>query len=243
MLVESVIRKIRKLLETAEHQETNENLAAAAAAKARELLSKYNLSLAEIKAEDVQDTLQVGPHGYVMGKKVPRWCQYLSSQVAEVFDCFVYISTLRGTRQKTLIFVGTEADGQVAVYTFEYLVRELLRLYERSKDDLKQWFPDRSLQTMRTDYLNGATSRVNELLREHHQAIKQREQEQCSALVVYKKNSLEKYLKNLHLRKQQNSKRRDDYAVYSKGYSDGKQIKIREGVASTRNEHTRLGRA
>ena len=57
MTREQVVSKVRKLFELS--NSSNENEAALAAAKARELLSRYNLSMADLPTDDIKTAVSV----------------------------------------------------------------------------------------------------------------------------------------------------------------------------------------
>lgn len=115
-----IIGKIRKLIELS--QSNNEHEAASAAAKAQILLSKYNLSMAEIDTND--ESLKARRVGQKTCKRLDSWAHILARGVSKAFDCDYYHSATTGTT----VFVGVGADPEVCGYTYDYLRKKLSRL-------------------------------------------------------------------------------------------------------------------
>jgi hypothetical protein len=122
MTKEEVLSKVRKLFELS--NSPNENEAALAAAKARELLARYNLSIADLPTDDANSTLTPTEISVCLGKAVRIWLKGLLLHVAEGFDC-QHILRRRYGRDTVLSFIGTPADAEVAIYTFRFLYRQL----------------------------------------------------------------------------------------------------------------------
>src|SRR5208337_2121204 len=119
---EEVLSKVRKLFELS--NSPNENEAALAAAKARELLARYNLSIADLPTNDANSTLAATEASVRVGKAVRIWVKGLLIHVAEGFDC-QHIIRRRHCSDTVLSFIGTPADAEVAIYTFRFLYRQL----------------------------------------------------------------------------------------------------------------------
>lgn len=117
---EQTIEKIKKLLRLS--KSNNEHEAALAAARAQELLSKYNLDEAEFVEQEIpKEAGMASVHNVV--KKPASWVFLLASSVAGAFDCKYYHSS-RGL----VVFVGVDCDHEVASWTFAYLYRSINRL-------------------------------------------------------------------------------------------------------------------
>ena len=71
MTKEEVVSKVRKLFELS--NSANENEAALAAAKAREFLSRYNLSMADLPTDDMTRVIAATEACVQVGKVVHNW--------------------------------------------------------------------------------------------------------------------------------------------------------------------------
>jgi hypothetical protein len=151
-----LIDRVRKLLNLA--ASANEHEAAAAAAKAHELLAQYNLSLADV-GEDA-GTPGATKSRTKTRKKLESWAFDLAKHVSEAFDCDYYH---RGDGQTT--FVGVGADAEVCAWTYGYLYKTLLRMasgYMREK----WYYTSKAQRQMRASYLLAATLVVGKRLKE-----------------------------------------------------------------------------
>ena len=84
---EKVYDKVRKLL--ALSTSPNEHEAALAAERARELLDKYQISLAEVDSAEFTEIIE--GEGIKTGYSSPRqWLHTLAMSTAKAFDCKVY---------------------------------------------------------------------------------------------------------------------------------------------------------
>jgi Protein of unknown function (DUF2786) len=125
----TVIDRIKKLLALHGRETTNEHEAALAAAKAEELLRKYNLDIGVAEDPDrqraekrISDSLgiRVSPYKYTLASAMD--CQ---------FDVEHYISSHWMDRgyEKCLVFLGLPANVEAAVITHSYLCATVEALY------------------------------------------------------------------------------------------------------------------
>lgn len=122
-----ILEKIRKLLALSESP--NEHEAALAAARARALLDKYDLSMDEvdIKAEEVLlHTVSTGT------RKPYPWMGHLAADVGYAFNCRVFRA------MGSMIFCGIVSDTKVAEYVYVYLLRTVRRLHKEHKATLEK---------------------------------------------------------------------------------------------------------
>jgi len=224
-----IIDKIKKLLALSESP--NENEAAAAVVKARELLDRHNLTLAEVETLTAEDPLIIRARMGTGYKHLPVWLIYLGAVVEKPFDCVALHSS------GELSFCGTETDAEVALYTFTYLYRAIWDCWLIHREELKadqRWKRKKRPGVYRQSFLMGAVTAVDETLRRHLKSDRRRAQyasPHCRALVLRKGQAIEKYLENLNIRrsKEQNLNMDDD-GLYA-GYHEGKWIQIRTGIA------------
>lgn len=122
-----IIDKIRKLFALSEGAGTEQE-AAAALAKAKELMLKYALTMAEVAME--KET--VGTTERVIGQmRAPRWKRDLAHVISYHFFCSLL--SRRGL-YRSVIFVGVGKDCEVAGFVFDYASRTIEQLIAGRRD-------------------------------------------------------------------------------------------------------------
>lgn len=126
----TIIDKVRKLLRLAESPNANE--AAAAAAKAQQMIDEYKLSAALLAldsgvAEPDEDIEDFGAKGAPLDSQplAHRWRSQLAGTIARANACRIYLSG------GSIALVGRPSDAETVRYLFAYLTREVERLCER----------------------------------------------------------------------------------------------------------------
>lgn len=122
-----ILEKIRKLLALSESP--NEHEAALAAARARALLDKHDLSMdeVEIRAEEVLfHTVSTDT------RKPYPWMGHLAADVGHAFNCRVFRT------MGSMIFCGVSSDTKVSEYVYVYLLRTVRRLHKEHKAALEK---------------------------------------------------------------------------------------------------------
>jgi hypothetical protein len=235
MTKEQVVSKIRKLFELS--NSSNENEAALAAAKARELLSRYNLSMADLPADDMKSANAVTEATVEVGRVVRNWVKGLLIHVASGFDC-EHIIRRRHDSSPILAFIGTAADAEIALYTFGFLYRELNRLVDRALPRLKRENGFWSTSSLRYAYLDGAVSRIGERFRSQTETIKDAERRECKDLVLVKEQMIRSYMANAfpHVRTERAKRRVISAGAFEQGYRDAEAIRLAPGVATNDKE-------
>lgn len=225
MTKEEVVSKVRKLFELA--KSSNENEAALAAAKARELLSRHNMGLADVPPEEMQDSLDVCESFVQTGGVLRNWIKGLVIHISHGFECQHMVRRRRGAKP-LLSFIGTRADAEVAASTFHYLVGELQRLSEKALPQLKREHRGWHTASLRYAYLGGAVLRIGERLQARAEEIRAREAEVCKDLTVAKQWLIRNYMKRTFGRVQREYGRTKTVSAraYQRGYADADQITI-----------------
>lgn len=225
MTKEEVLSKIRKLFELA--NSPNENEAALAAAKARELLSRYNLSVADLPKEDMRTVLTATERSLTAGKVLRNWIKCLLVHLARGFECEHIIRRCYGC-DPALIFIGTATDAEAAVFTFQFLYRELNRLVDDALPQLKRHSEGWSTASLRYAYLDGAVVRIGERFRQETDSIKSVERNTCKDLVLAKEQMIFSYMASAYpyLRKERGGRRAVSKDAYERGYSDADGISL-----------------
>jgi hypothetical protein len=167
MKEESIIEMVRRCLALA--TSSNEHEAAAAAAKANELLLKYHISLAQV--EGASTTKEgVARTTTSLGASDKKWRRYLASVVANYNFCRVLVRRGRGESGGTVWFVGKPTDTTVAIDIFNWLAGEISRLAQEAVIARKHLIYDEHPATFRISFCWGATSTANNRFYEERRA-------------------------------------------------------------------------
>lgn len=228
---EKLIDKIRKLM--ALSHSPNEHEAALAAARAREILDKYDLSLTEVEMNDeeiIEHRVDTGT------RKAPLWMGRLAVSVSRAFNCRVF--RVYGI----MVFCGTKADTQVAEYTYMFLFRAVKRLSKEHKASLEKsgiWdthYKGRhGSRAYMQSYALGVVNAIDQKLREFVQSKErmQKYEDYNKAtgkdLIVIKNNAVDRYVSKLRLRHTR-SHANLDYSGFSAGQKDGRSVQIHQGI-------------
>lgn len=121
---EDIIKKIYKCIKLSQSPEPAE--AAAALAKARELMDRYNIDQKSIEYLEVEEKAATSPR-----LKVKYYQGVLASTVAEVFGCMVFAAwkwnSISKKEVRQIVFVGIEPHAQIAQYAYVVLERKLTK--------------------------------------------------------------------------------------------------------------------
>jgi hypothetical protein len=230
MTREDVVSKVRKLFELS--NSSNENEAALAATKARELLSRYNLSLSDLPTDDIRKAMTATEAIVPMGKVLHTWVKGLLVHVSHGFECEHIIYRHRGS-SLILGFIGTTADAEVAVYTFQFIYRELHRLLQKALPKLKRENVGWHTAALRYAYLDGAVKRIGERFREHTQTIRVTELKECKELVLAKEQMIKNYMARAfpNIRRECARGRLVSGGAFERGYRDAGSLSLRPGIS------------
>jgi len=230
----SIASKIKKLLALAKDP-TNEHQAAAAAAKAQELLFQYNLSMAEVSTTD-EETSYVSEKKK-MTKQDKVWRSLLYSTIAKENWCFSV--NLTGTDRCEI--VGKASNIEVVNYLFDYLAKSLVSLSAAaSKEELGT--ADWSGSRFRRGFHLGAISSIRKRLQaqriESEDYARRAEAEAgktgaCTALVVKSdadlKQAVGKYIPS-YKSSTISDRARGSNAGYGLGVEAGQRIALNRGI-------------
>lgn len=155
---DTIIEKIKKLLRLA--GSSNEHEAALAAARAQELLAKYNLN--ETDFSDYEPPIEAGVVSVKTVKKPAPWVHLLAAAVAGAFDCRYFHRPYVGE----VCFVGVDLDHEVASYTFGYVYRSINRLAGAfmGKSQQRRLVTAKGRRKVRRSYCLGCTNVIRERL-------------------------------------------------------------------------------
>lgn len=166
---ENIIQKIERLLALAENN-SSENEAAVAAAKAQELIAKYNIGLEQL-GQQQERRIHISKYETGTGYK---WKYSLSNIVARNFRCKSYMIDKR-----IVCFYGYEEDAQTAKRVFEFLFNMGNRLAAKHYNEYRKthYYAD----GIKNQYLLGFVDGIKSVL-----------DRQCVALMLVTPEKVEK---------------------------------------------------
>lgn len=162
--MESIANKIKKLL--ALSQSPNEAEAIAASRKAQELLTRHNLSMADLADSSQEDVEQ---YEVSSQQKSDRWRESLIDGVADANFCEFLTRTTRGNGS-TYLLIGRPSNCKVAALQYEYLCKTVERLASEAVNETGE-------KGFRNAFRVGCAKRIR-------QRLKETVREQCSQGVV-----------------------------------------------------------
>jgi hypothetical protein len=230
------VSKIRKLFELS--KSCNEHEAALAAAKARELLSAHNLTMADLPADEAMTELGVSESCVTAGKTLKTWVKGLFLSVAEGFDCR-HLVVRRYDQEPLLTFIGAGADPEVAAYSFRFLYTGLNRLADLAVPELKKRNRGWHGASLRYSYLDGAVLRIREQMLARMEPVREEERVTCTDLMLVKDSLIEDYMTDrfpfIHMERSK-SKRWVSADAYEQGYQDAGHIDLTPGLTGNSSE-------
>jgi len=223
---DNVVAKIQKLL--ALSHSSNEHEAALAAAKAQDLMFRYELATADVNGVEV-DVQPVGKSGTVIineGHRGVNWKMDLMGAIVNTSFCkwIVNWHTPRPNfTRTTATIIGRPGDIDVVTYTFNYLVGELERL---SGEYTAAYVGSYHKITVRNSWLMGAAAGVSSKLNAEYRA-RQGETEQTKALVVNKMGAVKEFFDVTYgtkLGSYSSTNGMQASSAFNAGYTTGKQL-------------------
>lgn len=139
---ENILRKIKKCLRLAES--SNEHEAAAALRQAQALMAKHGLNHDDVTVSDIKEaSTRAG------GVARPaKWEQLLCLLVAQTFNCKAIHQ--RWGRTAHWVFIGREANPEIAGHAFAQLFRQLKRARQQYID-VECYHLDKTQKSKRAD--------------------------------------------------------------------------------------------
>jgi len=219
-----IIEKIQKLLALA--NSSNENEAKLAAAKAQELLIKYNLSMSQIETDENRYEMEL----IATGKgRISSEYLYIQSLLCE----FYFVRIVKSKRviydgfwpknEAVYLIFGAEHNIKIAKYVDEFLVQAFQRLFKQYR--IKTNAPATSKHSFYLGLYHGLREQLLS-------TIKKVEQE--TGLVVVNDANLDEWIQEQMKIKQTKDHKVDnvDNAAINSGYQEGKKLTISKGLDS-----------
>lgn len=217
-----IIDKVRKLLRLSHSANVHE--AAAAAAKAQELLAKYNLSQESVSFDD--DNQEAQRIFKKTRQRLENWAYILARGSADAFDCSYYHNEESGET----VFVGVGVDPEICGWMYGYLYKALLRLASSHlrSPSCNRLRSNKSRKGARESFLRGAVAVIIHRLMQQKQITPVT----CDALVVSKKRTIETALPKLISAKMNLVKIRDQ--DWHEGMQAASAVPLSTPIQSTR---------
>lgn len=189
--LDSVMRRIQKLLAIASDSRANPEEAASAASMAEKTMRKYQIENADlIKAQMQSATVEEFGIGGVYGSTKPTvpsktlqvWAAWLSMAIGKYNDCIVSTMQYR-SKEKVILFKGYKPDVEVSKHMFCYIVG----IMEQSGKN-QEWSDDMHGREYMSSYRQGFVLAVIEKINKEIAKKKEEMQAESSSrsLIVLK---------------------------------------------------------
>jgi hypothetical protein len=230
-----ITAKVKKLLALAERAGT-EAEAFVAAARAQELIERYNLS---VSTEELEGEKGVERDSGCGSARMSPHIAILGRAACKLFDCaFFYHSAIvdapepryRYSYRRTLRFVGLVQNVECCVLTFNYLVASVESLLKGTLNARDRW--------TRSDYRAyrlGCAQRILSMAKDMKEQRVEIGGEHVKALVRIGQDLATQYIKDLKLGGVHHTNEHHGYSdeAYTKGYEDAERIDI-HGAGTSR---------
>lgn len=178
-----LLEKIAKLLKLGERSKNNSEAEAIAAfEKAKQLMAEHHISEAEVVSAEPAKVLQ--DYASKGAGHISRFDQWIASAASELAGVLVWKERRRdGLR---LVFLGRTADVELAKATFE-VFKKMVRALARTRCGKNAWSPRHRA------WAEGFATELLRRARERAEGLSQEENSKCRALVLCKRDALQKY--------------------------------------------------
>ena len=225
---EKILEKIRKLLRLKEGAEKigSEGEAYAAAQGVHRLLTEYNLSLADLKDDDGNVTMDIGESEKINydSEYGSRWRRWIMTTIAKFNYCELY--TVTGSPK--MLLIGQVDNVAICKELFDYLTKAFRRLsrerYETNLSiDRSLYFDDRKRLWFRS-YLEGCAIGLDENFEAHQPTSEETGLMVCHKQAITEWANQKHKVKDSKPRNEQN--RQMDGVAFMVGRADGRDIAL-----------------
>ena len=236
--LESVMRRIEKLLAIARDTRANTQEAAAAAAMAAKIMHKYQVEEADVIMVKLKAGTEMGEDAVVPTLaewkepllRVPRWAGALAVAIANLTDTKAaasIVTTPKG-KEACISFMGFKPDVALAVYMLKYLQGVIRGLREDFKSS--HTYKLQGVASLRA-YTAGVANGIIEMMNEEIAAAKTEADAKPGKplyeLVVAKAKAVEERYGKMKTRQ---SKYEGNMNGYASGLTDGRAVSINKGI-------------
>lgn len=241
--LESVKRRVQKLLAIAEHERSDPNEAAAAVGMAEKIMRKYQLDYAEVimtalKKGDDLETADIVCSAKTNGTKtkvVSTWVGFLAVAIGELTECGCR-SSWTADFEACVRFYGYAADVQLAGWMLRYLVETTNRLCNEYKKTAEYEFGGRRVLN---SYRHGVSIGITQSIRNLVAAKKQEVQTSTgTSLMVVKQEAIVTKYGEFTTRSSKTKVSRGD--SFFQGVTDGRKVNVSQRPLSSPEAAKRL---
>lgn len=213
MDMDTIKKRVQKLL--ALSTSPNENEAVSAAAKAEALLREYNLSMAEVRSIESDEIIELGIFKDGSPMNTQTWAWLLASVTSKVYFCDCY------KNQSKLYFVGRPGNLETCNQMFGYFLATI------EKAIVMQGIKGKKKQSdFRLGMAQGISLKLREVLAERQRQAAN--DEKSTALVVQEEAKVKDFLRKKGV--VYKNIRASHSEAYHNGVSHGKQVGINRQV-------------
>ena len=226
-----ILERIRALLAMG-GDVSSEHEAAIALKRARSLMDKHQVTLADI--ENIDDDSFGSAYFETGSAKQKIWVSSLSIKIAKLNDCIASIKSRTNKRAPvTYVFKGFAEDAKICDFMLIYLVDTCNRLYNRDKAKLGL-----SGISDKNDYLHGLVAGLSEKMQA---MIDERVSQQASdgrSLVLVKKAMVEQQFGEENYTSSRGRKVKP--SIYEAGKKAAKDVHLGSFVGNSAASHTKI---
>lgn len=243
---ETVLIRIKKLLNMAEHANANEHESLVAAKQAESLMRKYNIDYAEAIAQEIKtgagmataDCVATAKDNGTPTLRTPLWAQQIAVRLGELFDTPVRLCQVRttvgspnsispeGYWEQGVRFHGYTHDVEVAAWTFNLLVSTVNRVCKTYRKHPHYLANGR---TVMNAYRMGVVHSILVTIREMTAEKDATQTAPGTALVLVKRDAIAKQYGQFTYREAKAPTVRDADAYHS-GRVEGRKIEVRTAI-------------
>lgn len=227
-----LINKMKKLLAMA-NDKSSENEAAIAMRQLHALLSKHNISMAEV--EDNGDAEEQVDRSHELHRDRP-WKRLVALNIAKLYFCDMYFTRIGGGKSN-YFFVGTETNRTFALAIFDMVIKTI----ERESRAESRKLHGKEVSSFVNSFWTGAQVRIAQRCQELIAAAKEGSLEDGEGsnlpamLSTYEHHSLmtKEFLSDMNMKTEKVKTRANDIHGYEKGQEAGSKVQLSRGVGQT----------
>jgi len=255
--MDNIIDKIKKLLRLS--TSNNENEAALALQRAKELMDKYNLSEVSLNDQFIEDNFnennvfEIGLKFTAYNKRLPVYKDIIAANIANIFSCKSirnYPIIIDNEIKYCIGLIGFEADVIIAEYAIEYTinfidkkVKELYALYKK----LNKKKPKRFKLSYTIGVLNTIEQKIQQLAsyknnNDLYDSTTDIDSENLEKMLTIKTNAIDIYLNTKYNITSKGNPEHIKYnpIVAQQGSNDAKDYNINVAMAHDDNSKTQI---
>jgi len=254
---DNIISKIMKLMELGNAEKnSNPHEREAATRMAAKMMADYSIDFAQLRDGKKNPDAFVSMSVDGSEDQKVDFEASLAFHIAKAFDCQMinsFVKTFTGERRYgawEIHFIGTKNDLEIAVFFFKYLRRSLYALSQKNvtKETVMPTYTRSGqrkidLKNARRNYCFGMTKVIGERLLELYQKREEFIPSDCKALMVVKKDGLEKKFRELFpdARKGRVTSLKGDTSAYHRGAEAGHKINLSRPIGNNGQASAQIG--